>query len=61
MKKKCNTIRTKSNRAIIERGRIVTPNTYILYLTLSWVGTGTSITMCWVMGFCGTKPLLLLK
>ena len=43
--KKYHTIRTilKSKVKIIERGTIYTPNTQIHDLSLSWLGTGTSI------------------
>ena len=34
----------KSNRKIVERGKIDTPNTYIHYRSLCWFGTVTSIT-----------------
>jgi hypothetical protein len=44
-KKKKNTIGKvpKSNRKIIERGRIDTPNIQIHDRLLSWLGTGTSV------------------
>ena len=34
----------KSNIKIVERGKIVTPNTQIHDRSLSWLDTGTSIT-----------------
>ena len=42
---KYHTVRTfsKSNRKIVERGKIDTPNTQILDLSLFWLDTGTSI------------------
>jgi len=44
--KKFHTVRTfpKSNRKIIERGKIYTPNTYTHDRLLSWLSTGTLIT-----------------
>jgi len=44
--KKFHTVRTfpKSNRKIIERGKIYTPNTYTHDRSLSWLSTGTLIT-----------------
>jgi hypothetical protein len=43
--KKYHSVRTilKSNRKIVERGKMDTPSTQIRYLWLSWLGTGTSI------------------
>jgi hypothetical protein len=45
--KKCHTFGTvpKSNRKIIEKGKMDTPNKQIHDHSLSWLGTDTSIKM----------------
>ena len=41
---KTNKLKKKPQQKIIERGKIDTSNTQIHYHSLSWLGTGTSIT-----------------
>ena len=46
---------SKSNRTIIERGKMETPNTHIYDWSIYWLGTGSSIKSSGVMLFYGLK------